>query len=232
MIPFSLAGQVSRQDVVKYRKFAARYDTFTSYKQIEWHHKIYKNGDKIKTKDTRPSNVIGVIEKFLTPYKRSDDTFDGSPGFFQMLQLPEEIYGTGPDARKIYHVSKINRDVSEDDIKKEINSLLEKLPANIELFFPRGFAVLEGSRIPAGQPIGDVQAVIKDGKGEKMNGKVNLKSVRKNLNLQMDIRHFSECQFIARIFFYIIINTILYIILLYIILYKVELQHDFSLKYH
>jgi hypothetical protein len=182
-------GCIARSSYPNLRKLSLRTDTLSVFDEIEWRNKKWKKGDKIQTKDTRPSNLIGAIVRFLVPIKLSQDTknYDGSPGLFEISQLPQEIYGSDNDATKICNFSQINLEVSKQQIEKELINHLEKLPEKILITFPKEHPLSDGEVIPAGRPIGDIQAFIQNSKGENLKDRIPYKSGHKKMSLQMEI---------------------------------------------
>ncbi|CAG2108835.1 unnamed protein product, partial [Medioppia subpectinata] len=161
--------------------------TFSVFHRIVWKDKEWKKGDQILTRKTKPANIVGVITKFLVPVKCSGD-YIGSPGYVEIYQIPDLIYGKDSDASKIISFTKINTDATPEEISTEYNKLFHRLPHKMQIGFPNAFSLHPGDAIVAGRPIGDIQIKLINANGEDLTtDRIPQKATTKKLQIQADI---------------------------------------------
>ncbi|XP_054159800.1 structural maintenance of chromosomes flexible hinge domain-containing protein 1-like [Oppia nitens] len=183
---FEYQCDIPRVDIQSLRKLSIT-NVFSVFNKIEWRNKFLKKGDIIQTQHTRPQKLIGKIDKFLVPVKCSGD-YIGSPGFVEIHQLPEEIYGNGSESSKIIHFIKINIEAELDIIGQELDKLYCRLPESIKLTFPKRYPIKEGDQLVAGRPIGDIRVELLNSNSEKLQtDRIPYKGTHKKLSIQLEI---------------------------------------------
>ncbi|XP_060788894.1 structural maintenance of chromosomes flexible hinge domain-containing protein 1 isoform X2 [Neoarius graeffei] len=134
---------------------------WAQYKEILWDGKTYKTGQKVKTLKTI---LYGTIKQFLLYGDHEKDVF-ATGGFVQIALEPKELY----DEVRIIPISKIDRQAVDAEIKRSIESELDKLPEKLRVTWPEGNPWPEKAVLPAGTPMGPIQVEILNKKGETMS---------------------------------------------------------------
>ena len=165
-------------------------DMYSVFHTINWRDRDWKRGDLIQTQNTKPAGLIGRINRFFVPKctRNASGNYMGSPGFVEIYQIPEEVYGTGEDASKTIIFNKINTEVTDEKILNELNKTMEKLPKKVEVTFPRGYEIKSGDEIVAGTPIGDINVILKNMNGNKLTSdRIPFKTTTKKITVQTEI---------------------------------------------
>ncbi|KAL4635247.1 structural maintenance of chromosomes flexible hinge domain-containing protein 1 [Arapaima gigas] len=151
-------GTTVRTDVST-KKMQSPWACFTS---IEWEGKTYSAGQFVKSIKTHPI-FYGSIVQFLLYGDHEDDVY-ATGGQVQVSMEPKALF----DEVRTIPISKIDRGVTLESIKKYIEQELAKLPHKLRLTWPEGNAWSQDDVRPAGTPFGPIQVEILNKKGEPM----------------------------------------------------------------
>ena len=87
----------------------------------------------------------------------------------------------------------LNVDANTDQINDELAKSLDKLPASIQIAFPRGNPIIPGCMIKAGDPLPDIKVDLFNQSKVKLNSaKIPCKGAFKTLQVQLDILKVEE----------------------------------------
>lgn len=171
-------GTVTRTDVPKRKQHP--WATFSS---IEWDGRVYKTGQLIKSQKTNPI-YNGTVVHFLLFGNYDGDVF-ATGGQVEICLEPKGFY----DKTKIILLSKLDRNATVAEIKKNIDSDLAKLPDKLLVEWPNNNPLPE--TFLAGTPLGPIKIDILSKKGESLSrmpsaGQSNMKKLAVVLKL---VRH-------------------------------------------
>ncbi|KAM6457251.1 structural maintenance of chromosomes flexible hinge domain-containing protein 1 isoform 3-T4 [Liasis olivaceus] len=147
--------------VERFDPFCKRKYPWAKYLAIEWDGKIYKAGQLVRSVTRTP--VYGKIQHFYL-YGNYDGDVYAVGGDVQIALEPEAFY----DEMKIIPICKLDRAVSEAEVKKHIEEDMAKLPDSLSLTWPKGDELLPNETKRAGFIIGDLNVKILNRKGEPM----------------------------------------------------------------
>ncbi|KAM7390298.1 hypothetical protein PAMA_008462 [Pampus argenteus] len=172
---------ITRPEVTT-KKMQHPWATFSS---IEWDGKKYETGQLVKSQKTQ-RNIYGRVVRFLLYGNYDGDVF-ATGGQVEVEVEPKELY----DTTKTIPISKIDRNATDDAIKKNIESDRAKLPAKLKVDWVEGVRWHQKAVRPAGTPLGPIKVEILNKKEESISRMppVDQKTVRKlSVRLQI-IRH-------------------------------------------
>uniref|UniRef100_A0A3B5AC00 Structural maintenance of chromosomes flexible hinge domain containing 1 n=1 Tax=Stegastes partitus TaxID=144197 RepID=A0A3B5AC00_9TELE len=148
-------GTITRHDVPS-KKMQQPWATFSS---IEWEGKTYKTGQHVKSLRTNPV-LYGTIDRFLLYGNYDGDVF-ATGGQVE----PKALY----DTIKIIPISKIDKAATDEVIRRNIDSDLAKLPESLKVVWPKGNPWPANAVCPAGTPLGPINVIILNRKGEQIS---------------------------------------------------------------
>ncbi|KAM7369792.1 hypothetical protein PAMP_011083 [Pampus punctatissimus] len=172
---------ITRTEVTT-KKMQHPWATFSS---IKWGDKTYKTGQLVKSQKTQ-RNIYGTVVRFLL-YGNYDGNVFATGGQVEVTLEPKELY----DTTKTIPISKIDRNATDDAIKKNIESDHAKLPEKLKVDWIEGVCWPQKAVHPAGTPLGPIKVEILNKKEESISRMppVDQKTVRK-LSVRLKIiRH-------------------------------------------
>ncbi|XP_008298780.1 structural maintenance of chromosomes flexible hinge domain-containing protein 1 [Stegastes partitus] len=152
-------GTITRHDVPS-KKMQQPWATFSS---IEWEGKTYKTGQHVKSLRTNPV-LYGTIDRFLLYGNYDGDVF-ATGGQVEVIREPKALY----DTIKIIPISKIDKAATDEVIRRNIDSDLAKLPESLKVVWPKGNPWPANAVCPAGTPLGPINVIILNRKGEQIS---------------------------------------------------------------
>ncbi|XP_051796330.1 structural maintenance of chromosomes flexible hinge domain-containing protein 1-like [Acanthochromis polyacanthus] len=151
------------------------------FSSIEWDGKTYKTGQLVKSLGTKPV-FYGTIVRFLLHGIYDGDVF-ATGGQVEVIREPKALYST----TKIIPIAKIDRNATDEAIKKNIENDLAKLPQSLKVVWPEGNEWPQDAVCPAGTTLGPIKIEILNGKGESISS-MPLAGQGKGPALNMQIR--------------------------------------------
>lgn len=186
-----ISGDVSRNEFPNLMKSSmSSTDTYSTFNAIKWRNKIWRKGDIILTRKTKPVGLLGRIHRFLVPKCEADlsGNYYGATALAQIHLIPEEVFGSGEEASKLIFFYQINIETTDEIINSELKKIYERLPKQIEVTFPREYPLVEGLRVVSGTPIGDIKVIVKNSSGERLKSdRIPYKSGLKIIKMQTEI---------------------------------------------
>ncbi|XP_044195403.1 structural maintenance of chromosomes flexible hinge domain-containing protein 1 isoform X1 [Thunnus albacares] len=169
---------IARTDVSA-KKMQHPWATFSS---IEWDGKKYKAGQCVKSQKTVPI-IYGTVIRFLLYGNHDRDVF-ATGGLVELTLEPKALYGT----TKIIPISKIDRNATDDAIKKNIDNDLAKLPEKLKVDWPEGRPWPQNAVRPAGTLLGPFTVEILNRKEESLSKMPSVgQGTVKKLSVQLEI---------------------------------------------
>ncbi|CAH1772323.1 unnamed protein product, partial [Owenia fusiformis] len=148
-------GTTTRHDLPR-----SKQSPWSVFSSIEWAGKTYKKGQIIKLSRTLPV-VYGTIKKFMLYGDHEGDVY-ATGGDIEVTQEPASLY----DEVKVFPLTKLDRTISPQLIRKYIEEEESKLPSKLLVTWPEGNEVKHGEKRAAGRTVGDIKVEIANRKGE------------------------------------------------------------------
>uniref|UniRef100_A0A3B5AWZ6 Structural maintenance of chromosomes flexible hinge domain containing 1 n=1 Tax=Stegastes partitus TaxID=144197 RepID=A0A3B5AWZ6_9TELE len=145
-------GTITRHDVPS-KKMQQPWATFSS---IEWEGKTYKTGQHVKSLRTNPV-LYGTIDRFLLYGNYDGDVF-ATGGQVEVIREPKALY----DTIKIIPISKIDKAATDEVIRRNIDK-------SLKVVWPKGNPWPANAVCPAGTPLGPINVIILNRKGEQIS---------------------------------------------------------------
>ncbi|XP_052765757.1 structural maintenance of chromosomes flexible hinge domain-containing protein 1-like [Mya arenaria] len=169
-------GQIVRLDLPKNRQ-----TPWAAYKQVEWDGKVYKAGQMVRIVRTLPF-FLGTVNRILLYGDHEGDTY-ATGGDLEVIQEPRSLY----NEVKIVPLSKLDRTVNNQMVKKFIEDEEAKLPSELDISFPEGNRVVNNEKRKAGKPIGDIKIEIINKKGDKVKSLPGKEQANKKLLVELKV---------------------------------------------
>lgn len=154
-------GIITRTDVQP----KGKQHPWATFSSVEWHGRVYEAGQLVKTHKTKPI-YHGTVKRFLF-YGNADGEGDvyASGGQVEICLEPKGLY----DSTKTVQLSKLDRNATNEEIKKDIRRDSEKLPTQLKVEFPKENQWEDGSTQLAGTVLGPLKVQILNKKGEPIS---------------------------------------------------------------
>ncbi|XP_053268634.1 structural maintenance of chromosomes flexible hinge domain-containing protein 1 [Pleuronectes platessa] len=151
-----------------FRKIETRSDMgskkiWAAFSAIELDGKMYRTGQLVKSQRTQPI-IHGTVLQFLLQGQHDKDVF-ATGGLVEVRLEPKALY----NKNKIIPIFKIDRNATDESIKKYIENDLCRLPHELKVIWQESNEWPQNYVCPAGTPLGPLRVEIMNKKGEGMS---------------------------------------------------------------
>uniref|UniRef100_A0A4W6CIV4 Structural maintenance of chromosomes flexible hinge domain containing 1 n=1 Tax=Lates calcarifer TaxID=8187 RepID=A0A4W6CIV4_LATCA len=154
---------------------------WATFSAIQLDGKIYKTGQLVKSQRTQPIHH-GTVVRFLLYGNHNQDVF-ATGGQVEVSLEPKGLH----EMTKIIPISKLDRTVSDEAIKKSIENDIAKLPHILKVDWPDGNLWPENAVCLAGSPFGPLKIEILNKKGESMSRMPTVRQIVIKLSVKLKI---------------------------------------------
>ncbi|XP_055086214.1 structural maintenance of chromosomes flexible hinge domain-containing protein 1 isoform X2 [Periophthalmus magnuspinnatus] len=169
-------GTITRDDIPTKRN----QHPWATFSKMEWGGRIYQAGDYVKSLKTVPI-YNGKVNRFLLfGIHQYDEDVYGPGGQVEIGLEPKGLY----EKTKIISLSKIDRNATDEEIKKNIKNDSAKLPDKLEVLWPEGNQWPDNTTHPAGTVLGPINVKILNKKGDTIS---ILPSVGRGMTKKMSV---------------------------------------------
>ncbi|XP_039206965.1 structural maintenance of chromosomes flexible hinge domain-containing protein 1 isoform X2 [Crotalus tigris] len=151
-----------KEIVTRADQSSKRKSPWAKYSAIEWDGNIYKAGHLVRSVKKTPV-YHGRIQHFYL-YGDHDGDVYATGGDVQIALEPQALY----NEIKIIPICKLDRSVSEAEVKKYIKEEMSRFPNSLSITWPEGDELLPNETKCAGFKIGALKVEILNKKGEAM----------------------------------------------------------------